>query len=122
MIYDYKGLFSTPYPNKKFTADEIDDINRAYMTLMMIKDIMLKEENRYKELQILVGHCDPKDLYEYEIELKNNIESHHSRAFAFRKFEHDMSILEGLKEYAKQHSYQKQPDLEFSEKIKRGEV
>jgi len=91
------------------------------MTLMMIHDTMLKQEKRYRELQILVGHCDPKDLKDYEYELKNNIESHHNRAFGFMNFGHDMAILEGLKEYMKNQPHLKHPDLEFSDKIKRGD-
>lgn len=117
---DYKGLFTRT--GKNLSTEEVDDINRAYTTLIMIHDIMLKQENRYRELQILVGYCDPKDLYRYEVELKNNIQSHHDRAFGFNNYEHDMKILEGLKEYTKVQPYIKHPDLNFSEKIKKGEV
>lgn len=106
------------------TLEEIDCINIEYTNLMKIKNLMLKQEKRYKELKILIKYCDTKDLKDYKEELRYNIASHHDRYFRFHNYSHsdgdwEMKIFEELKKHANDHPYLKHPDLEFSLKIKK---
>lgn len=95
---------------------------RQRMFAEIIRVNMLKDQERYKELKILVANCDSKDKPEFETKLQRNIESHQSHQEFFELTEEGQQALKHIKEYIGWHSEMKHPDLYFYKKLQSGGI
>lgn len=95
---------------------------RQWMYGEEVRNLMLINQKRYRELKILVAHCAPEDLKMYQDELSLNILRHREHQVGFELFESGKQALEVIKKIMKTQPHMKHPDLDFYKKIESGEL
>ena len=96
-----------------------------YRFMKIFKQKMIDTQIRYKELLILVGHCNIEDKEHFEQLFKKNIESNHSQMnFLINPYQDEIGIktLELMKKEIANQPMSEHPDLNFVNNYKLNKV